>query len=56
MSKSKGWSLLMFRIRVLSRVGILPSVVVTFKFIISFPNVAPLINSKSAAYRKKNKP
>jgi len=56
MSSSSGWILLTSRIRVLSIVGALPSVVVTFRFMICLPIVDPHVDSRKAAYKKNRSP
>jgi len=55
-SHSSPWILLASRIRVLSIVGNLPSVVVTFRFMTCLPMVDPQIDSRKAAYKKNRSP
>ena len=55
-SHSSPWILLILRISVLSIVGDLPSVVVTFRFMICLPIVDPHVDSRKAAYKKNRIP
>ena len=55
-SHSNPWILLMFRIMVAFKPADFPSIVVTFKFMICFPMVAPRLDSKNEAYRKNRIP
>jgi len=56
MSQNNLLILLTFRITVLSNVGSLPSVVVTFRYMICLPIVDPHLDSRKAEYKKNRSP